>query len=231
MTSGQLPSAPSAASRAADRLLDHSARLWETGYSPVAASLLTAGVRCFAASGYHATTTRDITSAVGLSPAALYVHFSSKEHLLFEIVRTSHQHVLDTIQAVATDTDSATRLRQLVFRFVCWHAHHHVAGRVGQYELAALSPEHHVEILTVRRNSRSIIRDAVARGVTDGQFQNVHVAGVARAILSLGVDVVRWYRLDGPDPPEKLAAFYADLALGMVSPPGAAPGQQDHVSS
>jgi len=40
---------------------------------------------------------------------------------------------------------------------------------------------------------------------------------VVRAILSLGVDLVRWYRTGGPDSPEQLGAFYAGLALGMVT--------------
>jgi hypothetical protein len=35
-------------------------------------------------------------------------------------------------------------------------------------------------------------------------------------MLSLGIDLVRWYRLDGPDSPEQLGDFYADLALKMV---------------
>ena len=48
----------------------------------------------------------------------------------------------------------------------------------------------------------------------------------------LGDDLVRWYRLDGPDSPEQLGEFYSDLALKMVmnmvptervSPPSAAP--------
>ena len=61
-------------------LPDRSAQLWDSQRGEVARSLLTSGVRCFASSGYHATTTRDITAAVGLSPGALYVHFPSKEH-------------------------------------------------------------------------------------------------------------------------------------------------------
>jgi hypothetical protein len=31
-------------------------------------------------------------------------------------------------------------------------------------------------------------------------------------MLSLGIDLVRWYRLGGADSPETLGAFYADLA-------------------
>ncbi len=50
-----------------------------------------------------------------------------------------------------------------------------------------------------------------------GTFTAVDVHRVVRAILSLGVDLVRWYRTDGPDSPEQLGEFYADLALGMVT--------------
>ena len=35
-------------------------------------------------------------------------------------------------------------------------------------------------------------------------------------VLSLGVNLVRWYRTGGPYSPEQLGQFYADLALGMV---------------
>lgn len=198
------------------RLVDNSPELWRDDLGEVPRRLLTSGVRCFAASGFHATTTRDITSAVGLSPGALYVHFSSKEHLLYEIIRTGHTSSLDTLKGAEGD-DAARRLRELVTRFVAWHARHHVAGRVSQYELAALTPEHYDEILLLRRESTAMFRAAVVRGIDEGAFAEVDVHRVVRAMLSLGVDLVRWYSLDGSDSPEQLGEFYADLALGMVT--------------
>jgi Tetracyclin repressor-like, C-terminal domain len=48
-------------------------------------------------------------------------------------------------------------------------------------------------------------------------------------MLSLGIDLVRWYRLDGPDSPEQLGEFYAGLALKMVL--GAAPDGNSGTSS
>jgi AcrR family transcriptional regulator len=198
-------------------LPDRSAQLWDGQRGEVARSLLTSGVRCFASSGFHATTTRDITAAIGLSPGALYVHFPSKEHLLFEIIRTGHVRSLETLQEADADADAVSYLRSLVARFVAWHAHHHVAGRVSQYELAALKPEHYADILQLRRQSTDIFRQAVTGGIAEGAFAAVDVHRVVRAILSLGVDLVRWYRTEGPDSPEQLGEFYADLALGMVT--------------
>jgi len=198
-------------------LPDRSAQLWDSQRGEVARSLLTSGVRCFASSGYHATTTRDITAALGLSPGALYVHFPSKEHLLFEIIRTGHVRSLETLTDAESGGNAVSYLRSLVARFVAWHAHHHVAGRVSQYELAALTPGHYAEILQLRRQSTDIFRQAVVRGIDEGPVTAVDVHRVVRAILSLGVDLVRWYRTGGPDSPEQLGEFYADLALGMVT--------------
>lgn len=203
------------------RLQDESQDLWGDEFGAVAKGLLTSAVRCFAANGYQATTTRDIAAVVGLSPAALYVHFASKELVLYEIVRCSHERALAYIQdpAVAGASDAAERLRLIVARYTGWHARHHVAARVAQYEMAALTAEHYSEIMPLRHLTNEVFRDAVATGVEDGSFPAVDVNRVVRAILSLSIDLVRWYRLTGPDSPEQLGTFYADLALKIVQRP------------
>lgn len=200
------------------RLRDESPDLWDADLGDVPRGLLTSAVRCFASNGYHATTTRDISTGVGLSSAALYVHFPSKELVLFEIVRMSHERALAYIQGPAVEfDDAADTLRAIVSRYTAWHARHHVAARVAQYELAGLSAEHYDEILRLRHQTNEIFRTAVARGVDGGDFAAVDVNRVVRAMLSLGIDLIRWYRLDGADTPEQLGDFYADLALRMVA--------------
>ncbi|MCP9949788.1 TetR/AcrR family transcriptional regulator [Actinomadura madurae] len=201
------------------RLQDHSPDLWRTELGTVQRNLLTSAVRCFAANGFHATTTRDIAEGVGLSPAALYVHFPSKELVLFEIIRVSHERVLSHVQdpAILALEGAADRLRAIVSAYTIWHARHHVAARVCQIELTGLTAEHYEEILELRHRTNEFFRDAVARGVGDGSFADVDVKRVARAMLSLSIDLVRWYRLDGPDSPEQLGDFYAELALKLVA--------------
>jgi AcrR family transcriptional regulator len=203
------------------RLRDESPSLWDDRLGDVARGLLTSAVRCFASNGYHATTTRDISTGVGLSPAALYVHFPSKELVLFEIVRVSHERALGYVQDSSIDAarGAAERLRALVSRYTAWHALHHVAARVAQYELGGLTAEHYDEVRQLRHRTNEIFRAAVALGVKDGDFPPVDVDRVVRAMLSLSIDLIRWYRLDGSDSPEQLGDFYADLALRMVSSP------------
>ena len=59
----------------------------------------------FAARGFHGTTTRDISTAAGMSPAALYVHHRSKEELLFELSRLGHERVLEMVRASVARSD------------------------------------------------------------------------------------------------------------------------------
>ncbi|MEU8802733.1 TetR/AcrR family transcriptional regulator [Spirillospora sp. NPDC048819] len=201
------------------RLRDHSPDLWRGELGDVQRGLLTSAVRCFAANGFHATTTRDIAEGVSLSPAALYVHFPSKELVLFEIIRVGHEQALACVQhpSILGVANSADRLRAIIAAYTAWHARHHVVARVCQMELAGLTAEHYDEVLELRHRTNEFFRDAVARGVSDGSFAQVDVKRVTRAMLSLSIDLVRWYRLDGADSPEQLGEFYADLALKLVA--------------
>lgn len=191
---------------------------WDGSASRVA--LLDSAVLCFARTGFHATTKRDITAAVGLSPGALYVHFPSKEAVLFEIARTGHRRALDALRAQPDDGDSRAHLRRLVVALVTWHARHHTLARVCQYELAALEPEHLATVLELRQEFTDVMRAAVERGARAGVFDVPDVNRAVRAVMSLGIDLVRWYRLDGADPPATMGEVYADLALRMVGAPG-----------
>jgi AcrR family transcriptional regulator len=190
--------------------------LWREGTSEAVRALLVSAVLCFSSKGFHATTTRDITAAVGLSPGALYVHFPSKEDVLFEIVRTGHEQALETMRSEPDDGDPTDYVRRLVAGHVAWHARHHTVARVCQYELAALTPEHLAVVLDLRQRFSAVLRSAVTRGARAGAFDVPDVNHAVRAILSLGIDLVRWYRLDGTDSPDALGGFYADLALRMI---------------
>lgn len=185
--------------------------------SPDARSrLYDAAVAAFAATGFHGTTTRDIAAAAAMSPAALYVHHRSKEELLHRIAAEGHRRTLDLChQAVAAGGGPVAELERLVHAFVRHHAVHHTSARVVNYELAALTPEHRAEIETQRSTIQALVRDLLARGVEAGVFVTPDPMMTAAAVLSLGIDVARWYDETGWSP-ESVAEHYVVLVLRMV---------------
>ena len=63
-----------------------------------------------------------------------------------------------------------------------------------------------------------MIEEELRRGVDAGAFDAPNVPGIALAVLSLGIDVARWYRPNRPETPEGVGEFYAEIVLRMVTP-------------
>ncbi|WP_329534863.1 TetR/AcrR family transcriptional regulator [Streptomyces sp. NBC_01450] len=190
---------------------------WAEVTPDAARRLLVAAVEAFAERGYHATTTRDIAGRAGMSPAALYIHYKTKEELLHRISRIGHDKALDIVRGAAQGGGSAAeRLTDAVRSFVRWHAGQHTTARVVQYELEALGPEARAEIVALRRQTDAAVRGIIEDGVAAGDFDVPDVPGTTLAVLSLCIDVARWFNVDGPRTPDEVGALYADLVLRMV---------------
>src|SRR6201996_9606832 len=105
-----------------------------TGSEPIPESqrrMIEAAIDAFAARGYHATTTRDIATRAGLSPAALYVHFPSKQALLTLISRKGHEAAVELVRgAMVGVEDPVGRLGAAIHDFAAWHAENHTTARV-----------------------------------------------------------------------------------------------------
>ncbi|MFJ8930778.1 TetR/AcrR family transcriptional regulator [Streptomyces sp. NPDC102364] len=202
--------------RGADEAMDEMP--WADVTPDAARRLLVAAVQAFAERGYHATTTRDIASRAGMSPAALYIHYKTKEELLLRISRIGHDKALAILRrAVESEGTAAERLAEAVRSFVRWHAGHHMTARVVQYELDSLGEENRPEIVALRRQSDASVREIINDGVKAGEFDVPDVPGTTVAILSLCIDVARWFNAEGPRTPDEVGALYADLVLRMVS--------------
>ena len=179
--------------------------------------LMQAAAHAFADKGFHATTTRDIASGAGLSPAGVYVHFGSKEELLFNLSRTGHESALWLLRtAIADGPTPADQLHNLMARFSEWHAEGYQVARVVQYEHHHLTPEHHAEVLALRKEMDALVRDVLDRGVADGTFTVEDSADTALALLSMAVDVARWYSPTIRRTPEQIGETNAALALRLV---------------
>jgi AcrR family transcriptional regulator len=194
------------------------ADLWAHVTPESSRRLLMAALEAFAALGFEGATTREIAERAQMSPAAVYVHYNAKLDLLQEICEVAHQAVWDTVTESLKGVEGPTRrLRTFAETFAAWHARNHTLGRVSNYELPSL-PEARIEkVRTIRRGLEGLVRNELRRGVHDEDFDVPNLRGTTRAILSLGVDLVRWYA-PHRDSVEEVARLHGDLALRMVQP-------------
>ncbi|WHU48469.1 TetR/AcrR family transcriptional regulator [Gordonia sp. L191] len=185
--------------------------------SAAAQRIRAAAIASFAEFGYAGTSTRQITARLGMSAAAMYPHFRSKEELLYSIALEGHQAVNDAMRAA--DEPSAPypdRLRAVVAAFAEWQARHHQLAKVVQYEMRALRPEHFRAIADLRHETTAMLTTIITAGVQAGEFLADDADDVILAISSLCVDVCRWFPSRTHRDPVRLGVAYARMASRMV---------------
>lgn len=176
-----------------------------------------AALESFAHTGFHGTTTRDIAAEAGMSPAALYVHYKSKEETLYGIARAGHERILRIVlDAIVSADDPVRQLSAFMRAFVLHHLHRTTEARVLNYELHALSLEHLAEVSELRRDLQHHVREMLERGMEAGVFHTSNARMSTVALLSLGIDLSRWYHQDGEWSPDEVADHYCEVALRIA---------------
>jgi len=179
--------------------------------------LMDAAVDAFSDNGFHATSTRDIAARANMSPAGVYVHFASKQDLLFQLCRRGHVLALEIV-ANARDGAQAppAQLVAIVSAFARWHAEQYRTARIVQYEFPHLTPEHRDDVLALRKQIDAVVKEVLQAGVASGDFDVPEVAMTTLALQSLSIDVARWYEPGIRRTPEAIGTAYGDLALRLV---------------
>jgi AcrR family transcriptional regulator len=191
--------------------------MWADVTPEAARRLLVAGIETFAERGYHATTTRHIAARAAMSPAAVYIHYPTKEDLLYRIVIVGHRRALEAIKNAAQGiADPRERLAAVVRTFARWYATHNAMAQVITRERSALAPGHLAEVAGLRQQIERILRDTVAKGVADGVFTVPDVPGATRAVMSLVTDIPRWFGDQDEQTADQVADLYSTLTLQML---------------
>jgi AcrR family transcriptional regulator len=199
----------------------NSAGLWTGIESESSRRILLAALAAFARRGFEAATTREISERAGMSPAAIYVHYKAKSDLLYEISRIGHESVLDEVEEALRDApqDPEQRIRRFVAAFAKWHADHHVVARVIQYELKALPRRQFRMIAELRGRFEELLAAELEAGVEAGAFDIPELEATTLAILSLCIDLARWYHpSDDHKTSDEVGQLYADLVARMILP-------------
>lgn len=187
--------------------------------------VLREAARLFGTHGFSGTTTRDIAAAVGITEAALYRYFPSKEAMYAAILdeRAAAPDLLEPLEEVAArgdDREVFTRLALALFRSV--EADPSILRLIlfSALEGHALSgPFHEKRILRLR----DFLARYLERRMRDGAFRTFDPRLAARAFMGMVVDhlVVRHVlgrRDQYPQPPEEVADTFVAIFLdGMTT--------------
>lgn len=173
--------------------------------------------RLFSSIGYEGTSMRDIARDVGIKPASLYTHFSSKEEILWHIIsRTTLD--LETLQEEAmTRLDHPVeRLRAFIRNHALFHADHPREARVANVQIYSLSRAHFQEIVAFRRRYEVQLQEILTAGQKRGYFEQYDTKLASYALLQMGIGIAYWYGGTGRATPEQVADLWETFALNMM---------------
>jgi AcrR family transcriptional regulator len=190
-------------------------RVWDRSkLSPLNSAIL----ECFVRDGYHAATTRSIAHATGLSVPGLYHHYPSKHAMLESLMNFGMEELRShTIAALASVGDAPRdRLRALVECLVLFNAQRSELAFLSTSELRSLEPDARAVQVKARERQQSLFIQAIEDGVAQGVFTTPTPRDAARAITTMCIAVIQWYRPNGSKSPEEIAAIYAAFAERIV---------------
>jgi AcrR family transcriptional regulator len=197
---------------------EHDPVLWAHIEPESSRRLLLSALEAFSVRGFHAATTREIGEGAGMSAAGVYVHYKSKADLLYEISRIGHDASLAAVQSALEQAseDPVERVYSFVCSFAKWHADNHVLARAIQYEFKNLPTRQFQRIVRIRKRFEELMREELRRGIEAEVFQVSDLDGTMLAILSLCIDLARWYEPSPEHTSEAVGRLYAQLVMGML---------------
>ena len=185
--------------------------------------LLELAAAMFAERGLRATTVRDIADSAGILSGSLYHHFSSKEEMVDEVLRTFLTWLFDRYQHIVdTEPNPLARLKGLFMASFDAIEHRHAEVVIYQDEAKRLSSQprfSYVEELNQRH--RAMWVDVLNEGIAQGYFQSgMDVDLVYRFIRDTTWVSVRWSQPGGPLTAEQVGKQYLAIVLGGIAAAG-----------
>ena len=190
------------------------------------ARIFDSAMRLFYERGYEGTTIRDISDACGLTPAAIYNHYRSKDDILWATIKWGHDELdRDLRDALAAAGSSPIdRLSTTIHAFVLRHTRFREAARVTNREYGMLEPRRRALIVERRRQTRAFFQSLINAAASDGGVQiaarhrraKATSTMTAMAVINMVIMIAEWYRTGGPVSAEAVARHHASLVVAMI---------------
>ncbi len=183
-----------------------------------------AGLKLIYEHGFEAMSLRQLASEVGIQVGSLYNHISTKEDLLYDLIKVHMDELFRQFDQIRADTDAQDPVERLK-AFITFHVTYHIVRKrevfIGYSELRSLEPNHYEEIVALRRQYERHLIAILHQGESQGRFHFGDASVAAYGILSMLTGVCTWFRPHGRLSKEQVIATYSDMVLNGLTPPKA----------
>jgi TetR/AcrR family transcriptional regulator len=172
--------------------------------------------RFFGRSGYHGTSLAEVAMALGLTKQALYYYFPDKQALLHACAVEAHRGALAVLDAAAAAAlDPAARLEAGLRAYAAYGAASHMQF-IMFLETDALRPEQRAEVTRLRDQFDRRVRSLISAGIDAGALRAADPKMMSFAVLGAVNWIARWWKPEGPEPIDEVAARIVAFAMDGI---------------
>jgi AcrR family transcriptional regulator len=177
--------------------------------------------RLFAERGFHGTSMGDLAEAMGVQKASLYSLTTSKQELLYRIMRDGADAFHAGLDAIPEDLPALARIRLALRSHLGVVSRQLAVATVFTREWRYLEGPHGAEILAERRRYEERVRALFRDGVDTGALRSdLDVGAAALLVLSAANWAYTWLtpERDTTDLADRFTAILVDGIRGYATP-------------
>jgi len=184
--------------------------------------IIAAAAKVFKEKGYHAATTRDIAAEVGIQQATLYYYISSKEELLYLVVREPIVRLFSQVEEIVkASVPTRTKVERAIHAHLAAFDENYPHMFVYVQELPNLIDTLQDKIRESPEHYQHLWEAILQQGITAGELRaDLDVTAMVLMIMGMCNWLHRWYRKGGRLDTETLARQYARAILDGITAHG-----------
>ena len=169
----------------------------------------------FSNKSFHDVTMDEIADKVGVAKGTLYLYFSSKEKLYFEILEETFDSIESLLEKEVAKSDSAPeKLRKVLKIIIRFYRQNMDVLKIFSRDETHLIQEHHELTERWRERRLDLYKKIIEKGIKEGSFKTNNTDLAAHLLYGSVGAVMVFYDLD-KSPEEIAEEVFSEISSGL----------------
>jgi AcrR family transcriptional regulator len=171
-------------------------------------------INLFYKKGYFATSISDIAREAGIQKSSIYYHYSNKEEILFDILKTTMVDLDENLEAQIKDVQGGEeKMRAAIQGHVIFHMERQKEVIISDSELRGLTVDNYKNIMKMRDDYDRKFQSLIKEGIEKGIFADMDFKVASYGIITMCTAVSIWFNQSGRLSKKDVAKIYTDFLI------------------